>query len=125
MISAGKFVVSPMEGRIRLAGIVEFGGLEFGPSDAPLALLERAFRKAMPDITWERSTTWLGHRPSTTDSLPIIGELPKHKGVYAGFGHQHLGLTAGPKTGRLLAQIVTGQKPNLNMTPFDPSRYID
>lgn len=124
MISAGKFVVTPMEGRIRLAGIVELGGTELGPSEAPFALLERAFRKAMPNITWERTTTWMGHRPSTTDSLPIIGPLPHHKGIFAGFGHQHLGLTGGPKTGRLLAQMVTGQKPNMDMTPFDPSRYI-
>lgn len=123
MVAARKFVITPMEGRLRLAGIVEFGGLKLGPSQAPLTLLERSLRAAMPQLNWEKTTTWMGHRPATTDSLPLIGELVGQGGVYAGFGHHHVGLTGGPKTGRLLAQIITGQAPNIDIKPYDANRY--
>lgn len=123
MVAARKFVITPMEGRLRLAGIVEFGGLKLGPSKAPLALLERSLRATMPQLTWEKATTWMGHRPATTDSLPLIGELSCQGGVYAGFGHHHVGLTGGPKTGRLLAQIIMEQTPNIDIKPYDANRY--
>ncbi|WP_244530520.1 NAD(P)/FAD-dependent oxidoreductase [Salaquimonas pukyongi] len=123
MLASGKFVVSPMEGRIRCAGIVEFGGLEAPPSEAPFRLLESKFRKAFPGVRWERTERWMGHRPATTDSLPVIGEVETAKGVYAGFGHQHVGLTGGPKTGYLLAQLISGKKPNMDLAPYSPSRF--
>ena len=114
---------NPMEGRIRCAGIVEFGGLDAPPSEAPFRLLEKKFRRAFPHVTWERTERWMGHRPATTDSLPVIGELETAKGVYAGFGHQHVGLTGGPKTGYLLAQLIGGKKPNMDMAPYSPMRF--
>ncbi|MEM6849105.1 MAG: FAD-dependent oxidoreductase [Pseudomonadota bacterium] len=123
MVAAGKFVATPMEGRIRLAGIVEFGGLEAGPSEAPFRLLERSIRAAMPGLTWHETSRWQGHRPAPSDSLPLIGEVPGLKGAFMGFGHHHIGLTAGPRTGRLLAQMMAGQKPNIDMSPFAPARF--
>ncbi|MEC9344295.1 MAG: FAD-dependent oxidoreductase [Pseudomonadota bacterium] len=123
MISAGKFVVTPMEGRLRLAGIVEFGGLEAPPSRAPFDLLERHIRAAMPGLTWKHRTEWMGHRPATPDSLPVIGPVPGIAGAYLGFGHQHVGLTGAPKTGRILAQLVSGRAPNLDLAPYAPGRF--
>lgn len=123
MFAAGKFVATPMEGRLRLAGVVEFGGLEAGPSRAPFDLLRKSARAAMPTLKWSREETWMGHRPATTDSIPVIGEAPAARGVYLGFGHQHIGLTSGPKTGRLLAQLISGRKPNLDLAPYSPARF--
>ncbi|MCB1385407.1 MAG: FAD-binding oxidoreductase [Nitratireductor sp.] len=123
MISSGKFVATSMEGRIRCAGIVELGGLAAPPSKAPFALLERQFRRAFPDLTWERTETWMGHRPTLTDSLPVIGEIDGAAGVFAGFGHQHVGLTGGPKTGWLLAQLIGGKKPNTDLAAYSPMRF--
>ncbi len=123
MVASGKFVLTPMEGRLRAAGVVEFGGLEAGPSRAPLELLRRAVRKAMPDLTFREETEWMGHRPATTDSLPVIGEVPGTRGAYLGYGHQHVGLTGGPKTGRILAQLIGGKKPNIDLTRYSPSRF--
>lgn len=122
MVTTGKFVATPMAGGVRCAGIVEFGGLERGPSKAPLELLRRQTRRAFPGMTWEAEEEWMGHRPVLSDSLPVIGEIPG-TGVFAGFGHHHVGLTAGPKTGRLLAQLVTGDRPNLDLAPFAPDRF--
>jgi D-amino-acid dehydrogenase len=123
MIASGKFVATPMDGRLRLAGIVEFGGLEAEPSRAPFALLERQIRAAMPGISWKEKTEWMGHRPAPSDSIPIIGETSKVKQAFLGFGHHHVGLTGGPKTGRLLAQLVGGRRPNIDLAPYAPTRF--
>jgi len=123
MVAAGKFVATPMEGRLRLAGVVEFGGLDAAPSRAPFRLLEQNIRAAIPGITWKRTVEWMGHRPSMADSIPVIGAVPGTEGAFAAFGHDHVGLTGGPKTGRILAQIISDRNPNVDLTPYPPARF--
>jgi D-amino-acid dehydrogenase len=123
LVTQGKFVVTPMEGRIRCAGIDEFGGLEAGPSPEGPALLEHWVRRALPALSWNRTSTWLGFRPTLPDSLPLIGPAPAIANAFLSFGHHHLGMTAGPKTGRLLAMMMTGERINEDMTPFDPGKW--
>ncbi|THD72884.1 FAD-binding oxidoreductase [Thalassobius vesicularis] len=123
LVASGQFVATPMEGRLRLAGIVEFGGLKAPPSRAPFELLMRHALAAMPGLTWDEKTEWMGHRPVLPDSLPTIGEVPGAKGAFMGFGHHHVGLTGGPRTGRILAQLVAGQPPNLDLSPYAPNRF--
>ncbi|HFQ15263.1 MAG TPA: FAD-binding oxidoreductase, partial [Rhodobacteraceae bacterium] len=124
MHAAGKFVITPMDGRLRLAGIVEFGGLAPPPSKAPFALLRRNIRAAMPRLTWKDEVEWMGHRPAPSDSIPVIGEVPGADGAFLGFGHHHIGLTAGPKTGRILAQMIVGTKTNLDVSAYSPARFL-
>ncbi len=123
MVAAGKFVATPMADGLRCAGIVEFGGLQAGPSTKPLALLEKVARATFPTLEFRGIDTWLGHRPAPSDSLPLIGEIGS-TGVVAAFGHHHIGLTSGPKTGRLVADIVarTGGS-NLDLTAYSPNRF--
>ncbi len=123
MLASGKFVITPMDGRIRLAGIVELGGLEAPPSRAPFDLLRKLATEAVPGLSWEKEDEWMGHRPAPADSIPVIGEVPGLKGAFTGFGHHHIGLTAGPKTGRLLAQMIGGKQPNLDLSAYSPARY--
>jgi D-amino-acid dehydrogenase len=123
MVASGKFVATPMEGRLRLAGVVEFGGLDAPPSRAPFDLLKRNALKAMPGLTWKEEKEWMGHRPAPADSIPVIGELGRITGAFMGFGHHHIGLTGGPKTGRLLAQMIAGRKPNVDVGVYSPSRF--
>ena len=123
MITQGKFVATPMEGRLRLAGILEFGGLQAPASAAPFELLRRNLRAAFPGLRWEREVEWMGHRPAPSDSIPLIGPVPGFDGAWLGFGHHHVGLTGGPRTGQLLAQMVSGAKPNIDLTPYSPSRF--
>lgn len=122
MVAAGKFVASPMADGLRCAGIVEFGGLEAGPSPDPLALMRRQVRRAFPGMTTGEETEWLGHRPAPADSLPLIGEVGGTC-VYAAFGHHHIGLTAGPKTGRLVATMIAGAPAEIDMAPYAPDRF--
>ncbi len=124
MIASGKFVATPMDGRLRLAGVVELGGLDAPPSREPFDLLLRHALAAMPGLTWARKTEWMGHRPATADSIPVIGAIPNAKGAYTAFGHHHIGLTAGPKTGRMLSQIITGANPNLDLSAYSPARFM-
>ncbi len=123
MVVSGKFVMTPMEGRLRLAGIVEFGGTEAPPSRAPFELLKRHLPNVLPGIRYRDVTEWMGHRPAPSDSIPVIGEIPGLQGAYAGFGHHHIGLTGGPKTGQLLAQLISGQRPNVDLSPYSPARF--
>ena len=123
MIASGKFVMTPMDGRLRLAGMVEFGGLDAAPSRAPFDLLMKNVKTVLPGLTFKDKTEWMGHRPATTDSIPVIGEVAGAKGAFLGFGHHHVGLTGGPKTGRILAQLVSGRRPNIDLAPYAPSRF--
>lgn len=123
MFAAGKFVATPMDGRLRLAGIVEFGGLTAPPSEAPFRLLLKRIKEAMPTLWWTREERWMGHRPAPTDSIPVIGEMPGAKAVFTGFGHHHVGLTGGPRTGRLLADLISGRRLNVDLANYSPLRF--
>lgn len=123
MIASGKFVLTPMDGRLRLAGMVEFGGLVAGANTAPIEYLKRHIHQVIPDLEWTDVKEWLGHRPAPTDSVPVIGETPSVKGAYVGFGHQHVGLTGGARTGQLLAQLISGQTVDIDMTPYRVDRF--
>ena len=93
-------------------------------SRAPFALLKKSVQAALPGISWAREEEWMGHRPAPADSIPVIGAVPGLSGAFLGFGHHHVGLTGGPKTGRLLAQMIAGKTPNLDMRAYDPARYV-
>jgi D-amino-acid dehydrogenase len=123
MIASGKFVITPMDGRLRLAGIVEFGGLDAPPSRAPFELLKRQAQACLPGLAWKETREWMGHRPAPSDSIPVIGAVAGVEGAYLGFGHHHIGLTGGPRTGALLAQLISGQTPNLDLAPYSPMRF--
>lgn len=123
MVASGKFVLTPMDGRLRAAGVVEFGGLDSGPSRPPFEFLYRQVRKLLPDMTYDNVVEWMGHRPAPADSLPLIGANDPLGKSYSAFGHQHVGLTGGAKTGRIIADLIGDKKPNIHLAPFDPIKH--
>jgi D-amino-acid dehydrogenase len=123
MFAADKFVVTPMEGRLRCGGLVEFGGLDMPPSQAPVEFIKRQVQKVFPDMRYERIETWQGHRPALSDSLPIIGKLPDRENIILAFGHHHIGLAAGAKTGRIVADLVAGNDSGLDLSPYRADRF--
>lgn len=125
MVASGKFVATPMDGRLRCAGIVEFGGLDAPPSEKPFELLLNRITAALPGLTWSRMEKWMGHRPATSDSIPLIGEVSSRPGTYTAFGHHHVGLTGGPKTGRMIADLIANRQPNIDLTPYRPDRFAN
>ncbi|KEJ89333.1 NAD(P)/FAD-dependent oxidoreductase [Sulfitobacter donghicola] len=125
MVASGKFVLTPMEGRLRAAGIIEFGGLDAPASRGPLDMLRRQVKKLLPDLEYDEIVEWMGHRPAPADSLPVIGANDTGNLSFSAFGHQHVGLTGGPKTGRVIAELISERTPNLDLRPFDPSKFKD
>jgi len=123
MVASGKFVATPMDGRLRCAGIVEFGGLDAPPSEKPFELLLKRITAALPGLTWSRMEKWMGHRPAPSDSIPLIGEVPGRPGTFTAFGHHHVGLTGGPKTGRIIADMISNRRSNIDLKPFRPDRF--
>ncbi|TGT74304.1 FAD-binding oxidoreductase [bacterium M00.F.Ca.ET.159.01.1.1] len=102
------FYMTPMDGRLRVAGTVELGGLKAPPNPRRLALLDRGVRQFFPDLG-QPSSQWLGFRPSLPDSRPVIGPSAKSPNVIYAFGHGHLGLTLAPATARWVARFIAGQ----------------
>ncbi|GGK62555.1 NAD(P)/FAD-dependent oxidoreductase [Amphritea balenae] len=123
MFADGKLVATPMENGIRFAGLVEFGDLEAEPNEEFCHRLFYHAKRLFPQINTEDYTEWMGHRPSLPDSLPVIGCSQNYGNVFYAFGHQHMGLTLGPHTGELIAQLVTGEQPDIDLTPFSISRF--
>lgn len=117
------FVVSNLSTGIRVGGAVELGGLEL-PANYRRAKAMLAKAKAfLPDLNTEGGTEWMGFRPSLPDSLPVIGRATTTRRVTYAFGHGHLGLTQSAGTARLVADLVTGQTPAIDLTPFSPVRF--
>lgn len=118
-----KVVASSMTGGIRLAGSSEFGAIDAPPDPRKKTLLARQASAMLPGLETEGMTFWMGRRPSFPDSLPALGPVPQQQGLYAAFGHSHYGLMMAPKTGELIADLVAGVAPNIDLKPFDPLRY--
>jgi D-amino-acid dehydrogenase len=117
------YLLAPMNRGIRLTT-----GVEFARRDAPPTPIqvERALPRAralFPLGEAIDAKPWMGARPCLPDMLPVIGRAPRHAGLWFDFGHQHHGLTLGPATGRLLAEMMTGAKPFADALPFAADRF--
>jgi D-amino-acid dehydrogenase len=116
---------TPMEMGLRLAGTDEFAGLDAEPNYARADALWKNFKKILPGLREPDAATtrWMGRRPGTPDSLPVIGPSKTTANVWYGFGHGHMGLTWGPTTGRLISEIMAGAKSNIDLSPFRADRF--
>ena len=120
---ARAFMVTPTAGGIRVGGNVEFAGLDAAPDYRRPRVLVRHAQRALPGLTVEDATDWMGHRPALPDTIPIVSPSSRVPGVWYATGHGHLGLTFSATTARLLADMMTGVEPSLDMTPFRINRY--
>ncbi|MCP5371766.1 MAG: FAD-dependent oxidoreductase [Hyphomicrobiales bacterium] len=118
-----KFVASTMSMGLRCAGTVEFAGLDAAPNYARARVFERLAKRLFPAVNTADTEEWRGTRPSFPDSLPCIGPVPGHPSIITAFGHGHLGLTMGPKTGQLVAALAAGETPNMDMAPYRVDRF--
>ncbi|NKK68477.1 FAD-dependent oxidoreductase [Rhizobium leguminosarum bv. viciae] len=117
------FMVTPTAGGIRVGGNVELAGLDAAPDFRRPRVLVRHAQRALPGLKVEETTEWMGHRPALPDTIPIISPSSKMPGVFYATGHGHLGLTFSATTALVIADMVTGLKPSLDMTPFRIDRY--
>ncbi|SLN58991.1 NAD(P)/FAD-dependent oxidoreductase [Oceanibacterium hippocampi] len=119
----GGFVLAPMEKGIRVTSGVEFAGLDAPASRRQIDKVVPLARAAFPLGEPLQDEPWLGRRPSFPDSLPVIGPAPRHPGLWFAFGHGHIGLTLGPVTGRLVAEIIAGDTPLVDLAPYAATRF--
>jgi D-amino-acid dehydrogenase len=118
-----KYFVTPMDMGLRVAGTVEFDSLESPPNfDRAQALMD-CIPELLPDLKIDQQSRWMGHRPCMPDSLPVIDRSTSFANVYYAFGNGHLGLTGAPMTAELIAALVTGSKPGIDVSPFRVSRF--
>lgn len=116
---------TPMEMGLRLAGSDEFAGLDAAPNYKRADALWTNYKAVLPGLRPPdaNTTRWMGRRPGTPDSLPVIGPSKTSENVWYGFGHGHMGLTWGPTTGRLIAEMMSGAKSNIDLSPFRADRF--
>ena len=123
----GKFVATPMATGLRFAGTVELAGLKAPPDWRRARILLEQGRKMLPglaaDYPEERLSLWMGHRPSLPNSLPALGPSNATPDVIYAFGHGHVGMTAAPMTGKVVADLVAGRPPAIDIAAFAPSRF--
>lgn len=117
------FLITPMARGIRLTTGVELGLRDTGKTPVQLAEVEPVARALFPLGERVDSEPWMGCRPCTPDMLPVIGPAPRHSGMWFAFGHAHHGLTLGPVTGRLIAEMMTGAPTVCDPAPFSASRF--
>jgi D-hydroxyproline dehydrogenase len=123
-----QFILTPMQAGLRCAGTAEFSGLQSQPNVKRANILKEQARHLLnvaPDFfnPHKEQYQWSGERPSFPDSLPAIGKAYKHNNLYIAIGHQHLGLTLGAITGKLIGQVMTGEKTEVDLSPFCLSRF--
>jgi D-amino-acid dehydrogenase len=118
------YVVAPMEGnRLRLTTGVEIAKRGAPPTGVQLERVEPLARATFGLGARVDAAPWLGMRPCTPDMRPVIGPAPRHRGLWFAFGHNHHGLTLGPVTGRLLAEMMTGAAPFTDPRPYRAERF--
>jgi D-amino-acid dehydrogenase len=122
-VGVNGFLLAPMRAGIRLTTGAEFARLDAEPTPMQLARAEPIARTLFPLGDAVEPTPWMGVRPCTPDMMPIIGPIPSQSHLWCAFGHAHQGFTLGPTTGRLLAEMMTGEAPFVDPAPFRAERF--
>ena len=104
LIESGMYL-TPLHNRLRAVGTVELGGLHSNISQARIDYIARDAKRLLPSLQ-DYQNPWLGYRPTMPDCLPVLGRSPKYKNIFYAFGHNHLGWTLGPTTGKLITDLM-------------------
>jgi D-amino-acid dehydrogenase len=117
------FLLTPMKDGIRLTTGIEFARRDARPTPVQLKRAYARARELFPLAGPVELAPWKGARPCFPDSLPMVGRAPRHDRLWLNFGHGHLGFTQGPITGRLLAELMMGERPLVDVKPYRPERF--
>lgn len=120
---ARAFMVTPTAGGIRVGGTVEMAGLHAPPDYRRAKVTVRRAREALPNLACQDFTEWMGHRPALPDTVPILSASARTPGLFYATGHGHLGLTLAATTARLMAGLIAGDAPSVDLTPYRINRF--
>jgi D-amino-acid dehydrogenase len=119
-----RVAVTPMQSALRLGSIMEFSGYDESLRPERLKLLTEGAKPYLKEMPGGKvDETWYGWRPMTYDSLPVIDRSPRWGNVWVASGHNMLGLTMAPATGRLVAELMSSGSPHIDPTPYRISRF--
>ena len=114
------FVLCPMHHGLRLTSGEELAGLDAPPDYRRIRRLLPLAQRMLPGLEADVQSEWMGRRPSMPDSMPVLGRSALHADVFHAFGHGHVGMTLGPVSGRVVADLVAGRDPGIDLSPFAP-----
>lgn len=120
---ARAFMVTPTAGGIRVGGTVEMAGLDAAPDYRRARITVKRAQAALPNLRRENATEWMGHRPAFPDTVPVMSASAKVPGVFYATGHGHLGVTYAATNARLMADLITGAAPPIDMRPYRVDRF--
>jgi D-amino-acid dehydrogenase len=120
--AANGYVMAPMQNGVRITTGAELTSPDGKSDPVQLAYAEQAARTLIDLGKAVEPEPWFGTRPCMPDMLPVIGAAARHKGLWLNFGHGHQGFTLGPTTGRLIAELMSGEAPIVDPFPYRPSR---
>jgi D-amino-acid dehydrogenase len=124
LLGERRVAVSPLGNLLRFTGRLELSRLDTTVNQKQIAGIQRAAREYIHmEEKLEIQETWAGLRPTTPDGLPIIGFSPQHANLLLACGHAMLGLSLGPATGQVVAEIATGAQSNFDLRPFSAERF--
>jgi D-amino-acid dehydrogenase len=115
-------VLTPMQKGVRMTSIKELTTLDSAPRFQFIRRLLPEAKKLFPALRDQVASEWMGNRPCTPDSLPIIDRVT-NENIFVVSGHGHMGLTHGPVSGKLVAQWIAGEKTDINLNPFSYRRF--
>ena len=116
------FGMTPMNQGLRAVGTVELGGLKNPISKKRIQYIVNCAKELLPQLG-DYQDEWLGFRPTLPDFLPVIGPSKNNQNIIYAFGHQHLGWTLGPITGKIVSGILANEKTNLDLSPYNSLRF--
>jgi D-amino-acid dehydrogenase len=126
IFSEARVAVTPMGGTLRFGGTMEIAGLSERINPRRVQGIIHAIPRYYPDFTpadFEGIQPWSGLRPCSPDGLPYVGRFAAYDNLSTATGHAMMGLSLGPVTGRLMAEVLSGEKPSLDLTLLSPDRY--
>jgi D-amino-acid dehydrogenase len=116
-------VIAPMKRGVRLTTGAEFARLDAPPTPVQLHRAHALASELVELSEPVEAQPWLGARPCTADMLPVMGAASRHRGLWFNFGHAHQGFTLGPVCGRLLTEMMDGETPLIDISPYRPGRF--
>ncbi len=117
------YVMTPQDQGIRVTSGVELADRDAPKNDRQILAAVASARQTADFGAIVEAEPWMGRRPSMVDSLPVIGRAPRHDGLWFDFGHGHSGLGGSTGSARLLADLMHGEPPTIDATPFRPDRF--
>jgi D-amino-acid dehydrogenase len=118
------YVMAPVPGGVRITSGSELAALDAPPRPVQLQQVLPAAREIVALGEPRLAKPWMGSRPATPDGMPVIGPAPRHRNLWFAFGHNHIGFSTGPITGRIIADLIAGSPPPFDIAPFSPARFV-